>query len=222
MKRRKVLLPGDELLQPEREFRAEGFCWIAGVDEAGRGPLAGPVTAGAVVFPPELAEYPGVFDSKQLSSEAREEILAELESIPGIQIGLGVVDAAEIDRINILKAAHLAMFRAVEKLQHVECVLVDGLPVKGFKVPARTLIKGDARSASIAAASIVAKVHRDRMMVAADAEFPQYGFALHKGYGTAAHLAALKKYGASVLHRKSFAPVRAVLPDAPEQLGLDF
>ena len=222
MKRRKVLLPGDELLQPEREFRAEGFGWIAGVDEAGRGPLAGPVTAGAVVFPPELAEYPGVFDSKQLSSEAREEILAELESIPGIQIGLGVVDAAEIDRINILKAAHLAMFRAVEKLQHVECVLVDGLPVKGFKVPARNLIKGDARSASIAAASIVAKVHRDRMMVAADAEFPQYGFALHKGYGTAAHLAALKKYGASVLHRKSFAPVRAVLPDAPEQLGLDF
>ena len=222
MKQRVTLSRDDELLRPENEFRTEGFCWIAGVDEAGRGPLAGPVTAAAVVFPPDLEEYPGVFDSKQLSAGAREEIFASLYEVPGIDIALGVVDAAEIDRINILKAAHLAMFRAFEKLKKADCVLVDGLPVKVFPVPTRNLIKGDARSASIAAASIVAKVERDRMMMEADNEYPQYGFASHKGYGTAAHLEALRKYGPCPLHRRSFRPVAELLPGTPVQQELEF
>lgn len=222
MNHRTVLSLDDELLRSERELRAEGFCWIAGVDEAGRGPLAGPVTAAAVVLPAEFESLPGVFDSKQLSAREREDILAQLFEVPGIDIGFGMADAAEIDRLNILNAAHLAMFRAFGKLEKADCVLVDGLPVKGFPVPARNLIKGDARSASIAAASIVAKVERDRMMMAADLEYPQYGFASHKGYGTAEHLAALRKYGPCPLHRRSFRPVMELLPDFPVQQELEF
>ena len=154
MKRRAVLSLDNELLRSERELRAEGFCWIAGVDEAGRGPLAGPVTAAAVIFPWKEGVLPGVFDSKQLSAAAREELFEELQTLEGVDIGIGIADAGEIDRLNILKAAHLAMFRAVEQLKKVDYVLVDGLPVKGFPVPSRNLVKGDARSASIAAASI--------------------------------------------------------------------
>ena len=165
MKRRTALSSDNELLRSERELRAEGFCWIAGVDEAGRGPLAGPVTAGAVILPWGKGVLPGVFDSKQLSAAAREELFEELSALDGVDIGIGIAEVEEIDRLNILKAAHLAMFRAVAQLKKVDCVLVDGLPVKGFSVPSRNLVKGDARSASIAAASIVAKVTRDRMMM---------------------------------------------------------
>ena len=222
MKHRTILSLDDELLRSERELRAEGFCWIAGVDEAGRGPLAGPVTAGAVILPWREAGLPGVFDSKQLSAEAREELYEELLALDGVDIGVGIADVAEIDQLNILKAAHLAMFRAVAQLKKVDCVLVDGLPVKGFTVPARNLIKGDARSASIAAASIVAKVARDRMMMEADVKYPEYGFASHKGYGSAEHLEALRKYGACPIHRRSFRPVAEVLPETPVQQQLEF
>ena len=222
MKRRTVLTLDNELLRPERELRAEGFCWIAGVDEAGRVPLAGPVTAGAVILPWNDKTLPGVFDSKQLSAEAREELYEELLSLEGVDIGVGIADVEEIDKLNILKAAHLAMFRAESHLKKVDCVLVDGLPVKGFEVPSRNLVKGDSRSASIAAASIVAKVVRDRMMMEADAKYPEYGFASHKGYGSAEHLEALRKYGASPIHRKSFRPVAEVLPETPVQQELEF
>lgn len=222
MKHRTILSLDDELLRSERELRAEGFCWIAGVDEAGRGPLAGPVTAGAVILPWREAGLPGVFDSKQLSAEAREELYEELLALDGVDIGVGIADVAEIDQLNILKAAHLAMFRAVAQLKKVDCVLVDGLPVKGFSVPSRNLIKGDARSASIAAASIVAKVVRDRMMMEADVKYPEYGFASHKGYGSAEHLEALRKYGACPIHRRSFRPVAEVLPETPVQQQLEF
>ena len=222
MSHRTVLSLDDELLRSERELRAEGFCWIAGVDEAGRGPLAGPVTAGAVILPWNPNGLPGVFDSKQLSAEARAELYEELLSLEGVDIGIGIADVEEIDKLNILKAAHLAMFRAVAQLKKVDCVLVDGLPVKGFEVPSRNLIKGDARSASIAAASIVAKVVRDRMMMDFDAKYPEYGFASHKGYGSAEHLEALRKYGACPIHRKSFRPVAEVLPETPVQQELEF
>ena len=222
MSRRTVLSLDDELLRSERELRAEGFYWIAGVDEAGRGPLAGPVTAGAVILPWRKEGLPGVFDSKQLSAEAREELYEELLSLEGVDVGIGIADVGEIDKLNILKAAHLAMFRAVAQLKKVDCVLVDGLPVKGFEVPSRNLIKGDARSASIAAASIVAKVVRDRMMMEADVKYPEYGFASHKGYGSAEHLEALRKYGACPIHRKSFRPVAEVLPETPVQQELEF
>ena len=222
MKRRTVLTLDNELLRPERELRAEGFCWIAGVDEAGRGQLAGVVTAGAVILPWDEKGVPGVFDSKQLSAEARDELFEELHSLEGISIGVGIADVAEIDQLNILKAAHLAMFRAVAQLKKVDHVLVDGLPVRGFPVPSRNLVKGDSRSASIAAASIVAKVVRDRMMMQADAEYPEYGFASHKGYGTAEHLEALRKYGPCPLHRRSFRPVAELLPETPVQPQLEF
>ena len=133
---------------------------------------------------------------------------------------MGEATAAEIDRLNILRATHLAMRRAVAALRRADFVLVDGLPVR-FDLPSRNLIKGDARCASIAAASIIAKVTRDREMLAAAEKFPQYGFAAHKGYGTAEHLAMLKKYGPSELHRKSFRPVRELLPDHPVQGTLE-
>ena len=210
MSRRTVLSLDNELLRSERELRA------------GRGPLAGPVTAGAVILPWRKEGLPGVFDSKQLSAEAREELYEELLSLEGVDVGIGIADVEEIDKLNILKAAHLAMFRAVAQLKKVDCVLVDGLPVKGFEVPSRNLIKGDARSASIAAASIVAKVVRDRMMMEADVKYPEYGFASHKGYGSAEHLEALRKYGACPIHRKSFRPVAEVLPETPVQQELEF
>ena len=209
----------DELLRPERELRAEGFCCVAGVDEAGRGPLAGPVVAAAVVLP-ELPELPRFFDSKQLSAERREELCRELLALPGVDVGVGIVEAPEIDELNILRATHLAMRKALLALKKVDIALVDGLPVKGLPVPSRNLVKGDTLSASIAAASIVAKVRRDAIMVEADAKYPGYGFAEHKGYGCASHVAALKKLGVTPIHRRSFRPVREVLEPPPEQMEL--
>lgn len=216
-----VLRQDDELLLSERQLRAEGFSWIAGVDEAGRGPLAGSVVAAAVILPADVEELPGVFDSKQLSEAEREKLFEELHAVPGIRIGVGKASAGEIDKLNILKATHLAMRRAVAVLEEADFVLVDGLPVQ-FALPSRNIIKGDAKCASIAAASIIAKVTRDREMVQADAEYPGYGFAKHKGYGTAEHLEALKQLGPTPLHRKSFRPVYELLPDTPVQGTLDF
>ena len=218
MAQRKI--DSQELLRSERQLRTEGFCCIAGVDEAGRGPLAGPVVAAAVVLPPDLNCPPGVFDSKQLSAAERDELFDELHHLDGIQIGVAEASVEEIDRLNILRATHLAMRRAVNKLEKADFVLVDGLPVQ-FMLPSRNIIKGDAKSASIAAASIIAKVTRDRLMEQAAEKFPQYAFETHKGYGTAEHLKRLKKYGPSELHRKSFRPVRELLPDTPVQGTLD-
>ncbi|MFA4943289.1 MAG: ribonuclease HII [Lentisphaeria bacterium] len=211
-----------DLLAFEREAAAGGFARIAGVDEAGRGPLAGPVVAAAVVLP-ATGPLPPVFDSKQLTARRREELAAALEVLPGIAFAIAAVPAAEIDRLNILKATHLAMRQALEQLDPAaEFALVDGLPVPGLPVPSRAIVKGDARSASIAAASILAKVYRDRYMAAADARHPGYGFGQHKGYGTAAHLAALERLGPSPEHRLSFAPVALAAGLVPRQPELPF
>ena len=191
---------------------AIGFGLIAGVDEAGRGPLAGPVSAAAVILP-EKFEHPVLNDSKQLSEARREELY---EEIVGGEMGVVAWSSAqasveEIDSMNILQATHLAMARAVGGLdEQPDLVLVDGRPVKDFPYSHLGVIKGDGKSLSIAAASIIAKVERDRLMVACAAEFPQYGFEQHKGYGTKQHLEALEKHGACPIHRKTFAPVARV------------
>jgi ribonuclease HII len=183
--------------------------------------LAGPVVAAAVVFPeswvrsdlPEALRR--VNDSKQLSERAREELFAELTASPEVRFAIAEADAARIDRLNILQATHWAMNEALARLQPAPIhVLVDGLKVKSLRFPQTPLVKGDARSYSIAAASILAKVTRDRLMVRYDAEFPDYGFAIHKGYPTPAHLEALKRLGPTPIHRRSFAPLKA------EQLSL--
>ena len=218
---RAVLKQDDELLLPERQLRQEGFSFVAGVDEAGRGPLAGPVTAAAVILPADVEELPGVFDSKQLKEGERDELFAGLYAVPGIRISVASATPEEIDRLNILRATHEAMRRAVAGLKEADFVLVDGLPVQ-FLLPSKNIIKGDAKCASIAAASIIAKVTRDREMMKLDELYPQYGFAKHKGYGTAEHLEALKKYGPSPVHRKSFRPVYELLPETPVQGMLDF
>ena len=212
-----LLTYDDELLLRERQLLQEGFTFIAGVDEAGRGPLAGPVVAAAVILP-RSETLPGVFDSKQLSDKCRRKLRDEIFEVA--EVSVGVAEVQEIDSLNILRATHLAMHRAVAGLKKVDYVLVDGLPVKGFSCPAENMIKGDARSASIAAASIVAKVYRDEMMEELDEKFPGYGIAAHKGYGTAAHLAALRDLGVTPVHRRSFAPVREIIEPAPVQLEL--
>ena len=200
----------------ENELSLKGFNIIGGIDEAGRGPLAGPVTAAAVILPADVEELPGVFDSKQLKESEREELFAALYAVPGIKISVASASAEEIDRLNILRATHEAMRRAVAGLTEADFVLVDGLPVQ-FLLPSKNIIKGDAKCASIAAASIIAKVTRDHEMEKLDELYPEYGFARHKGYGTAEHLEALKKYGPLPIHRKSFRPVYELLPETPVQ-----
>ena len=210
------LTEADELLRPERECWAEGFCFVAGVDEVGRGPLAGPVVAAAVVFPRGVP-WPRVNDSKQMTEAARRRARDEIFAMDGVQIGIGEVSAELIDTMNILNATHLAMRRAAEQLERADFILVDGRPIKGLPLPSRAIVKGDAKSASIAAASIVAKVYRDERMTRYDAEYPGYGFAEHKGYGTARHLEALRRLGPTPIHRRSFRPVRETLAPPPEQ-----
>jgi ribonuclease HII len=209
----------DRLLDQERFYWERGFSFVAGIDEAGRGPLAGPVVAAAVVFPQHCL-IPAVNDSKQLKVKERNELYDAIISIKDIQYGIATLSSEDIDRHNILKATHIAMRMAVEQLTKVDFLLVDGLPVKGLPVQSKAIVKGDAKSASIAAASIIAKVHRDRLMEEYAKEYPEYGFEHHKGYGTAMHLAAIKKYGVCPLHRRSFAPIRDVLSPPPEQLNL--
>src|SRR5579859_5948451 len=199
----------------ERELWQKGTALVAGVDEAGCGPLAGPVVAAAVLFPQSWLEaglcskLRGLNDSKQLTEEQREKYFAIITAHPEIRFGVSVVDVEMIDRINILQAAHRAMRLALEQLQPApQHVLVDGRPVKSLRIPHTPLVKGDCRSYSIAAASVVAKVTRDRLMVEYDRQFPGYGFAEHKGYGTPRHLAAIQALGACPIHRKSFSPFR--------------
>ena len=191
----------------ERALHARGIFLVAGVDEAGRGPLAGPVVAAAVILPDDCA-IEGLNDSKKLTAKKREHFHAVLTVRADIHWGIGQADVAEIDRLNILRATHLAMVRAVEALPRKPGhALVDGLPVRGLPVPHTAVVAGDTLSLSIAAASIMAKVTRDRLMIALDAEYPQYGFARHKGYGVREHLEALRSHGPSPVHRRSFQPV---------------
>ena len=198
---------------------------VAGVDEAGRGPLAGPVAAAAVSIPREFARelldgpLAGLTDSKQLTERERERFHDILCSLGCISIGYAEASAREIDQMNILRATHLAMRRALEALPLPPAhALVDGLPPTGLPCPFTAIVKGDARSLLIAAASVVAKVRRDRRLAAMDALYPGYGFAVHKGYGTRAHLAALRRLGPCPEHRMTFAPVRDALETLP---GLD-
>ncbi|MCX6980425.1 MAG: ribonuclease HII [Verrucomicrobiota bacterium] len=195
-------------LAHEELLRARGLLFVAGVDEAGRGPLAGPVVAAAVILP-EGFRHDLLNDSKQLTERRRDAIFSEITTSGKIRWAHAIVESDEIDRLNILRATHEAMRRAVAKLDpQPQHVLIDGLPVRPFPVEQTALVGGDALSFSIAAASVIAKVTRDRIMVAHDAKFPGYDFARHKGYGTPQHLAALKKHGPCPIHRRSFLPVR--------------
>lgn len=211
----------DKLLAPERKKWNEGFSFIAGVDEVGRGPLAGPVVAAAVAFP-KNSLFPEVNDSKKLTDARRRALREEIISVPGIQYSIIEIPPDEIDKINILRASHLAMKKAVSNLSGIDFVLIDGLPVPDFPFPNEAIVKGDAKSASIAAASILAKVHRDDLMTEAALKYPGYGFEKHKGYGTGEHLEALRKFGPCPIHRKSFAPVRDIITPPPEQQEFSF
>jgi len=192
-------------LNTEHTLWAQNIEHIAGVDEAGRGPLAGPVVAAAVIFPKEFFIY-GVDDSKKLQARKREELFIMI-SQQAVSVGVGIIDHKVIDRINILQATHLAMQRALENLAvKPDYVLVDGNSFKHDTLRFQNIIGGDAKSFTIAAASIIAKVTRDRLMCELDAYFPQYGFAQHKGYGTPQHIEAIRTYGICEIHRKSFHP----------------
>jgi len=201
-----------DVLLYEKEAWASGFLRLAGIDEAGRGPLAGPVVAAAVIFDPEYikAEVEITFgrltDSKAMTEAGREEYFELLTASESVTVGIGIIDSGEIDQINILKATHKAMALAAEQVKP-QFALVDGLPVKGLPCDSQSIVKGDALSISISAASIIAKVTRDRIMVELDVRYPEYGFSSHKGYGTKQHLDALKKFGATPVHRQSFRPV---------------
>jgi ribonuclease HII len=209
-----------KLLAFERELWVNGFDFVAGVDEAGRGPLAGPVVAAAVIFP-KNSRIPPVNDSKQLSEKERCELRRRIMDLPGIRHAVVEVQADEIDRINILRATHQGMRAALKMLPEAQIALVDGLKVPGLPVECRFIVEGDAKSASIAAASILAKVHRDEIMLMYSGKYPQYGFERHKGYGTEDHLEALKKHGPCPIHRKSFAPVRDIISPRPSQGELE-
>lgn len=196
----------EQMCALENKFRTRGETYIAGVDEAGRGPLAGPVVAAAVIFPPEVT-VEGLNDSKKLSEQKREALFEDIKAL-AISIGIGEATPAEIDKINIRNATHLAMCRAISQLHpSPNRVLVDGnaVPESGFNEMA--IIGGDRKSLSIAAASIIAKVTRDRQMAEYAQQYPQYGFEGHKGYGSADHLAALQEHGPSPIHRLSFGGV---------------
>jgi len=194
-------------LSLESSLHARGLQWIAGVDEAGRGPLAGPVAAAAVILPRGFS-CDGLDDSKKISALKRDVLFEKITTDPQIIWAVALADHEEIDRLNILRATHLAMRRAVESLEkRPDHCLIDGLPVANFPFPHDGVVKGDGLSLSIAAASIIAKVTRDRLMREIDREFPQFGFARHQGYGTKEHLEALRIHGPCRHHRRSFQPV---------------
>ena len=197
-------MPDDVL---ESALRTRGLTKVAGVDEAGRGPLAGPVSAAAVLLPPGW-RCPGLDDSKKLTAVKRERLFEAITSDRSVVWAQAFAEPEEIDRINILRATHAAMARAVKGLAvEVEHCLIDGLRVRDFPWPHDGIVKGDGKSLSIAAASIIAKVSRDRVMHQFAVEFPEYGFERHMGYGTKMHLEALRLHGPCRLHRRSFQPV---------------
>jgi len=207
------------LLKFESELWERGFELVAGVDEAGVGPLAGPVVAGAAILPKNY-KLRELNDSKKLDEATRDQ-LAERIKTDSIAWAIGVAEVEEIDRLNIYYAGLLAMRRAVESLNtNPDFVLVDARKIPDLVVPQRGIVRGDSLSASIAAASILAKTTRDAMMLEFDRKFPGYGLAGHKGYSTPEHCTALKKLGASPIHRRSFRPVREVLGLDPQQVSL--
>lgn len=210
------LANSDELLLLERKLWSEGFVFVAGIDEAGRGPLAGPVVAAAVCFNRE-EPIPRVFDSKQVVESERLAMREAILAAPGVRYAIIEVGPEKIDELNILRATDLAMREAASALGEVDFLLVDGRPVPYLPKPSKSVVKGDAKSASIAAASILAKVYRDELMVEMAGRYPGYGFELHKGYGTAMHLEALRRLGPCAIHRKSFGPVRDLIEPPPEQ-----
>lgn len=191
------------LWEIEDSLYAEGYEMICGVDEAGRGPLAGPVCAAAVILPKGLA-LPGLNDSKKLTDKKRRELFPIIKE-QAIAYGIGLASHEEIDAINILQATYLAMERAIAQLDgKADFALIDGNRAKDFGIPLRTVVKGDSLSASIAAASVLAKVTRDDIMLEMAEKYPEYGFEVHKGYGTKAHYEALRAYGHCPIHRMTF------------------
>jgi ribonuclease HII len=196
-----------DLYQFDQQFKTARHLIIAGIDEAGRGPLAGPVVAAAVILPPDQT-IDGVNDSKQLSESRREQLYEQIINNASA-IGVGLVDAAIIDQINILQATRIAMLEAVESLKiKPDLLLIDGITTISSSIPQKTIKKGDSLSAAIAAASIVAKVTRDRIMRKYDQLYPAYSFARHKGYGSALHLEMLRQHGSSPIHRLTFRGVK--------------
>ncbi|MBQ5419949.1 MAG: ribonuclease HII [Selenomonas sp.] len=207
-----------ELYNYERQFWAKGCEFVAGVDEAGRGPLAGPVSVAAVILPHELY-LPKINDSKKLSAKVRDELYDEIMD-KALAIKTALVDAKTIDRVNIYQATINGMYESIFGLaQEPQAVLIDAVKLDNLPMVSESIIKGDAKSASIAAASIIAKVNRDRLMDEYDKQYPEYGFAQHKGYGTAQHIEALKKYGPCPIHRLSFEPIRSMVD---RQTGVPF
>jgi ribonuclease HII len=197
---------------PTAPYRYEAQAWragiarIAGLDEAGRGPLAGPVVAAAVILAPDR-RVRKLCDSKLLTPERREALFHAITT-HAVGVGVGIIDHTTIDRVNILQATRLAMLEALRQLAVApDLVITDFVKLPGLACPQRNLVNGDARCATVAAASIIAKVTRDRLMVEADQQFPEYGFARHKGYATVQHLAALDRHGPCPLHRRTFAGV---------------
>jgi len=192
----------------EQEARCRGFHCVAGIDEAGRGPLAGPVVAAACIIPHGIY-FRGIDDSKKLSAKQREVLFSEITACCDVHYAFGVISPQEIDRVNIYQATILAMLQAVEGLKLVpDYLLVDGMALPHPVIPCEKIIKGDSKSQSIAAASIIAKVTRDRMMEEYDLLWPQYGFKQHKGYGTSKHMDAISAHGPTPIHRLTFAPLK--------------
>ena len=201
----------------EKKYRQQGIRLIAGVDEAGRGPLAGPVVAAAVILP-ESFPVEGLNDSKQMTPQNRQRLKERIES-EAIAVGVGMADELYIDRHNILQATYHAMRKAIEQLPVTpEMVLADAVTIPDLAIPQQAIIKGDAKSHSIAAASVIAKTVRDEWMMQMAEKYPHYGFDHHMGYGTPEHLKALEEFGPSPIHRKSFAPVRSRLKNASRLL----
>lgn len=203
------------MLEFEREAWNAGHLNVAGIDEAGRGPLAGPVVVAAFTLPPQALvaaaedSLKGLTDSKQLTARQRDRFFDALMALPAARHAISIVDVEEIDAVNILQATHAGMRRAAAGLlPEVDFLLVDGLPVPDLPRPSQAIVEGDGKSLLIAAASVLAKVTRDRLMTDLDAKYPGYGFAKHKGYGTPEHQAALDRLGPCPAHRKSFAPVK--------------
>ncbi len=191
------------MLEIEDKLYSEGYNFVCGVDEAGRGPLCGPVVAAAVILPKD--EYiEGVNDSKKLTEKKREKLYDDIMK-KAVAVSIGISDVDVIEKVNILNATKLAMKQAIEKLSiKPDYVLIDGNQMIDINIKAETVVSGDAKSLSIAAASIIAKVTRDRMLIEFDKKYPEYGFAKHKGYGTKSHIEAIQKYGLTDIHRPSF------------------
>lgn len=191
------------MLEIENNLYNQGYKYICGVDEAGRGPLCGPVVAAAVILPKDIC-IEGVNDSKKLSEKKREKLYDDIMT-RALAVGIGISDVDVIEKVNILNATKLAMIQAINNLQITpDYVIVDGNQKIDITIPLDTVIKGDAKSESIACASIIAKVTRDRILLKYDKAYPEYGFSKHKGYGTKLHIEAIKKYGITPIHRPSF------------------